>query len=373
MLKFNNISKNREILFKVFQVLPMKNIAIKFLNLMRLYKMSKIKTPENITFFITNRCNAKCKHCFYWKSLNMNIEELSIQDIRKFVSSLQNRVEILLVTGGEPLMRQDIYEIIELFYKINKTKKIHITSNGSMPEKLYFLCKKILKNMNLELSVQISIDGQEDYHNKLRGVNIYSKAIQSLKLLNTLKNKNFVLAASTVLTKFNISEIKYISKEMEKLGIHWGFQMFRDSNSIIGLDKNLILDYNPQMQGVLPEIREIRNLINIYYPKEKKELKDLLQKKIFSISLRVINGEKSPLKCTARITDAVIYPNGDVSLCEITKPFDNLKNYDFDFYRLWVSKKAEKAREKIKNCSCIHPCHMINSMKYDYRIFLDKE
>lgn len=354
-------------MFSVFKHAPFKKETVGILNYINLRKLNKLRTPENIIFFVTNNCNAKCKHCFYWRSLNEK-DILNLIQIKKIVSSLKNRVSTLLITGGEPLLRNDIYDIIKLFYDINHLKKIQLVSNGSMPEKLYKLSNRILNTMDIELSIQISIDGDEKYHNELRGVKIYSKAVESLKLLKRLEKDGLLLSSLTVLTKENLNQIDSVSKKMEELGVNWGFQILRDSNKgIIGLDKDFINNYNPK-ENLSPSIKEIKELVNKYYIKD--DLDNVIKRSIFKISLEVLNNQKPDLKCVGGISDAVIYSSGDVALCEVAKPFDNLKNYNFDFYELWKSKKANLARGKIKNCSCIHPCHIINSMKYDYRCFI---
>lgn len=358
-------------MIEVFGYLPFKKQLVSLANLYNHQRLKKIKTPENLIFFITNKCNARCKHCFYWKELNKKDSELTLSQIKKIVSSLKNRIETLSLTGGEPFLRKDIYEIIELFYKINHLKKVHITSNGSLPEDIFKICKKILENMKIELSVQISIDGDEDFHDKLRGVKIYKKAIESLKLLKTLsKNKNFILTTSTTLTKFNLRYLDFLSKEMKALGVEWGFALLRGPGyGIINLDKDFIMDYNPRDKSMnLPSIEDIEKINKKF--SNKNDLRMILQRNLIKNSIMILKNQKPPLLCRAGIVDGVIYSNGDVSLCEITKPIGNLKDYDFNFYYLWNSEKAKIARKKIKYCSCIHPCHIINSMKYDYRFLL---
>jgi len=65
--------------------------------------------------------------------------------------------------------------------------------------------------------------------------------------------------------------------------------------------------------------------------------------------------------------DGVIYANGDVALCEFTRPFANLKDFDYNFRRLWHSPRAGEARKAIKTCFCAHPCNLISSMRCDWK------
>ena len=57
--------------------------------------------PEYVTFFVTNRCNCKCKHCFFWKELNNLKNELTLDEIKK-ISMSMGKFSVLSLTGGEP-------------------------------------------------------------------------------------------------------------------------------------------------------------------------------------------------------------------------------------------------------------------------------
>ena len=90
-----------------------------------------------------------------------------------------------------------------------------------------------------------------------------------------------------------------------------------------------------------------------------------------SYVMHMLKNKNKILKCYSGKIDGVIYPNGDVSMCELTRPFANLKDYNHDFYKLWNSDKAKKRREQIKNCFCTHTCHILNSMPYNDKVLID--
>ena len=64
-------------------------------------------------FFVTTKCNESCKHCFYHEHLNQK-DEMSLQEIEQMVGKL-GKVQVLLLSGGEPFLRKDLYEVIKLF------------------------------------------------------------------------------------------------------------------------------------------------------------------------------------------------------------------------------------------------------------------
>jgi MoaA/NifB/PqqE/SkfB family radical SAM enzyme len=69
--------------------------------------------PSNVLFNITFRCNLKCKHCDIWK--DKSGKELSTEEIKEIIDKLKNWLEYfrLHFSGGEPLVRKDIFEIIK--------------------------------------------------------------------------------------------------------------------------------------------------------------------------------------------------------------------------------------------------------------------
>ncbi|MFC1497431.1 radical SAM protein [Verrucomicrobiota bacterium] len=367
-----NLTKNRNRLVKIFKVLPCKTFIISLLNSFRNRRLRSLKTPENLIFFVTNRCNARCAHCFLWKCLNKEQEkELTLSGIEFIVRSLKHRLDTLLVSGGEPLLREDLYDLLNLFYAYNHTKKFHIPSNGSLPEKLNLLCEKILNSMDVELSVIISIDGDESYHNKLRGTDIYQKAVRSLKLLRELESshKNFVLTAITTLTTDNVKYLPSIAKAMSDIGVRHGINLCRGSTyGIMDLDAEHIADYDPREKMSIPSTDELIQIWN-EHGHSRHELGQAIQQAMRKFTISILKNKKPPLKCRAGAADGVLYPDGAVSMCEMTKRFANVKDYNCDFHKLWHSEPAETARSWISKCSCIHPCHMINSMKYDYSFF----
>ena len=71
--------------------------------------------PVYFILFVTNQCNAKCPHCFYWENLGKNNTILTLSEIDKFSKTMRPLYHINL-TGGEPFLRDDLSEIISKFY-----------------------------------------------------------------------------------------------------------------------------------------------------------------------------------------------------------------------------------------------------------------
>ena len=123
----------------------------------------KKKLPNYLIFFITSKCNSKCKHCFYWKNL-IEKKDLNLEEINKIYKNLDNLLWIHL-SGGEPFMRNDLSKICSIFIKNNKTKNFAIPTNCLLKEKVIKETEEILKeNPEINLNITLSLDGLEKPH-----------------------------------------------------------------------------------------------------------------------------------------------------------------------------------------------------------------
>lgn len=126
------------------------------------------------TLEITQRCNAKCIYCY--NGFERNTCEPTLDTIKNRILKLKSLgVQYIEITGGEPLLRNDIEEITR-FIKENELKYC-LATNGS----LLLLHQEVALGAE---SVSISMDGDREFHNMIRGCNIYDKVIQSLNFLH---------------------------------------------------------------------------------------------------------------------------------------------------------------------------------------------
>ena len=127
-----------------------ENISLPILSLFELYSKKYLKEfkLDELIFSVTDKCQFRCKSCFYADTMdNSNLKAvkgLSLEEIKKISSSMGN-ISKLLITGGEPFLRDDISEICEIFYKQNKIRHIHMpgrtgygASSGDGAKKIEF-------------------------------------------------------------------------------------------------------------------------------------------------------------------------------------------------------------------------------------------
>jgi len=85
--------------------------------------IKKCASPIYLIFFVTEICNARCKHCFgnFSNEKEKAKEELSLEEINKISKNMDNLL-YLLPTGGEPFLREDLPDIINVFYRNNRLR-----------------------------------------------------------------------------------------------------------------------------------------------------------------------------------------------------------------------------------------------------------
>src|SRR5437773_11728471 len=90
---------------------------------------------NTLIFFVTSHCNATCDTCFYWADLNRP-GDLQWDEIVKLSQSMP-RLTDLWFSGGEPTLRRNLEDIIDLFVRNNGVRHINLPTNGLKPSRIY--------------------------------------------------------------------------------------------------------------------------------------------------------------------------------------------------------------------------------------------
>ena len=89
---------------------------------------------NTIIFFVTSHCNATCDTCFYWDELNQK-GDLSWAEIVRLSENTPPFTD-LWFSGGEPTLRRELPEIIDLFVSKNGVSHINLPTNGLKPDRI---------------------------------------------------------------------------------------------------------------------------------------------------------------------------------------------------------------------------------------------
>ncbi|MDP2926247.1 MAG: radical SAM protein [Nanoarchaeota archaeon] len=316
----------------------------------------KRKLPK-LDLNVTNRCNFKCAHCAFDSGI-IKMPELTLGELKKILSDTKKlRGERFDITGGEPLVRNDIEQIIKIGKNLGY--KIELVTNG------YLLGKKKLKrfkSLGLD-AIAISLDGSNpEIYNKIRNRNdkTFHKVINNIKLS---KKYGFKTKVNTVVFSSNLEDIPNIIKLCLSIGVdEYGIYYFTP----IGRG-------NRSNELAVEPIKWLNFIRTKLKPYENSPVKislelPIIEREYWNKNLGCIaNCEKSHLQ---------ILPNGNTYPCAILasyqKPVANL--HDCSIGDIWKNQELWKKYWKNLNQLfkrlggyCVDFQHAFNMKNYDLK------
>ena len=296
---------------------------------------------------VTSRCNARCEQCGsscgYEKPKN-EISKEKLMETLKEISEHYDASEILLnVTGGEPFLRKDLFEIMD--YAVSLGFRWGITSNGILIDEE--LVKKIVKSKMSTIS--ISIDGLKETHEAFRKVpGAWDKIIKGIKLMLNEPSIECV-QVTTVANKKNINELEELYKVVLDLGVKYWRVVNCDP---IGRAKD--------NDEILLDPKGYRKLFKFIYDK-RKENKIVVD---YGCSHYLgLNMEKEirdqHFFCMTGLYVGSILSNGDIFVCPNVERREELiqGNINTDsFVEVWENKFKEFRHERRTSCDDCLAC-----------------
>ena len=176
-----------------------------------LLQFSKDKRPV-VVWNATRRCNLKCKHCY---SSSQNVHhgyELKTEEGKNLIADLAAfGSPVVLFSGGEPLLRKDLPELIQ--FAVDKGMRAVISTNGTLITKER---ATIFSKIGLSY-VGVSIDGMKATHDRFRGVKgAYDASIRGIK---NCQDAGIKVGVRFTITGENYTEIPAIFDFIEKENI----------------------------------------------------------------------------------------------------------------------------------------------------------
>jgi MoaA/NifB/PqqE/SkfB family radical SAM enzyme len=316
-------------------------------------------TPPFLILFINSICNQKCEHCFYWRNLNRR-DDLTKEEIFSLSRSL-GRIETLNLSGGEPFLRPEFGEICRQFIRHNRVRQIYVPTNGYFADRTIKQITETLKERDLDLFVaEISLDGLGEFHNKFRGSpGAFDKAMATYDALAQLQDTDprLRIHAISTATDINMDEIRrltaFLFERCPRMD-HHNLAMIRGDRK------------NPSLQG--PSLEGYQNLYEyvrrLWAAREKGRYGSMVEPMLQWAKSRTAARREQVVPCRAGILNAVVYSNGDVSVCETHAPLGNLR--EKTFWEIWNSPEAETLRKSIaaRECYCTNEVFLWPSITF---------
>jgi MoaA/NifB/PqqE/SkfB family radical SAM enzyme len=249
------------------------------------------------------------------------------------------------------MMLEGFLELVEEAFK--KNMDVSICSNGFKSEKLL----KKLREENRKIYIQVSLDGPKGIHNRIRGSDTAYDDAMNL-ILNGRRDGHRVEIATTVSSE-NFIYLESICKELAKEKLFCCFVFIRSSDQI---GKEIDFIPNKKNDLSISQMRECYRIWKKYNAPYMGQLDRAIITIDFEEEMSFFQRGRWSYKCAAGVADAVLYPNGEVSVCEMAAPVGNILDHNLDWAEFW-----RHHPQKLKNCACQLCPAIINSIAHSPR------
>jgi MoaA/NifB/PqqE/SkfB family radical SAM enzyme len=324
--------------------------------------MGRPFAPILLNVLITSVCDMRCVHCFFTEELDDKARkklQMTTQNVERISETLGANLGVLIIAGGEPFTRKDLPEIAKAFYTNNKLDAIVLMSNGQIQQRILPDVARILEECpKLNVTVALGIDGLKEDHESIRQKpGSWDIAIDTARKLQAIKKEYPRLDIQTCTCFMNSNQdrifewydfLKYDLKP-DKVNINF----IRPPSA---RPKELIIDksrYDKLSHMISDDSRHAA--IKNNYSGDAGFFKAAIDVYMHELIAKTAMDGRPHLQCWAGSAGAVIYDEGTVSSCEILDGVGNLRDYDWDFSKLWYSPAMEARRDKVSNgCFCTH-------------------
>ena len=370
----------------LFEILP-KAVSYRFAR----RDMKSIVQPITLTFSVTGMCQSNCKTCYVGREFRRNPRrirerDLTLEEIEKFFMSL-GHIYFLKISGGEPFLRDDVAQIVELAMRYLKPKIIHIPTNAFLPRKIERITRAILEVMHegghgVPLTVKPSIDGIGRKHDDIRGLegnfDRLEDTIRRLKIVEK-EHHNFHLELGTVVSKFNVNDLGEIEEWVHGQGV----QSYRNE---IAEQREEFFNIGEE---ITPSDEEYRKLMvdfkrgvhkNLRHKKSLAKMTESMRLAYYDLVVRILKEKRQVLPCYAGISNIHLNYDGEIWPCCVlgyAHPMGNIRDFNYDYGALCDSKKARDVRKYIRDGLCYCPLanqaysNMLMSLSYLARMVIN--
>lgn len=301
--------------------------------------------PYHAQWMLTRKCNFRCRGCNVWRQQDKN--ELSTEQVKKGLSILRDLgVVDLVLSGGNPLLREDIDEILQYASNFFITT---IYDNGSMAVKKM----DALRHADL---VAISIDSLDPKKNDyVRGVKgAWRTAMQAVE---DLHSEGISVGVTPTVSQFNLYEILDFTKYFLAKDIPVWYSLYSyDSTSD---QSNLFKIGKKDDQFTIVDKDAMVKLCDSIIELKKKSRNILMTTKLLkAIKNLYLTGER-PWECRAFQNFFMIDHVGRVAGCHMHDPTTTV----FDLPAIWDTPELKALQEEYSKCKrCTYMCYIFYSV-----------
>ncbi len=302
-----------------------------------------------IQWHLTEKCNLHCTHCY---QTGKKMDEMTLPEIKDTINEISDTLSIWMntyginftpsvnITGGEPFLRKDIFEVLHEFHI--RRFEIYLLTNGTLIDTNR---AKRLSALNVK-GVQVSIEGPEKIHESIRGRNSFGNSLHGVR---NLLDAGLEVTLNVTLSSLNAGYFMDLFRLSSDLGVQkLGFSRLVPSGRGKALVKEML------------RTEAVKNLYEKIFSIDMNGLKIVTGDPVASQSRRkhedIDDGDIALGGCAAGISGLTILPDGTLLPCRrLPLPIGNIKR---DSLReVWASSEVlnalrDRSRYKGKCGSC---------------------
>ena len=292
--------------------------------------------PRSVTFFVTDRCNLRCKMCAnHGENINREsllfhppVRDISLRIVEKTLRLFPTIREVGFVGVGEPLLVNNLFEMISM--AVSKGKICSLITNGVLLEKRI---EEIIKSGLQNISISINSPSHEEY-SELTGMasNVFfqiGKGVKKLVQIKKDKKLNLKISTSSVVDRSSIYRIPEIVRYINSLGV--------DALNLHSIIPN-------------PSFPDTYNLILRHKDKMALERSfSLSEKTTTKTTMPILIREVPRRKCLSFFKIINVDGDGNIGGClRVMPPLKENGNINEGF-QCWTNKYFTKWRKKVLN------------------------
>jgi MoaA/NifB/PqqE/SkfB family radical SAM enzyme len=300
--------------------------------------------PHHVQWMLTYRCNYRCKSCDVWRE-QKSMKELSTEEVKAGLDVLRRMGVIEIVfSGGNPLLREDVGEIIGYASRYFITT---VYDNGSQA------VKKINALRKADF-VAISLDTlNEKKYDYLKGIHgAWKKALNAVQ---TLHNQGITVGVSPTISQLNMHEILDFTEHFTSKGIPVLYCLYQHDS----LEHPLFQIGEKDKELEIVDKESLAEICDALIEKKTEQKGILITKKMLRVLRTLYSNGKRSWECKALQSFFMIDPQGRIAGCHLQEPVATI----FDLPEVWNSQKLDNLRKKYGECrQCSYMCYMFYSL-----------
>lgn len=291
-----------------------------------------VANPTDMCIIVTYRCPMRCQMCNIWQNPTIKEKELTPKELEVLPN-----VKFINITGGEPFVREDLEEIVEVAFR--KSPRVVISTSGWYEDRIIKLAKRFPN-----IGIRISIEGLSRKNDELRGrEGGFDKGLRILLRLREMGVKD--IGFGITVSNHNSEDMLSLYRLAKQLGLEFATAAFHNSYYFHKGDNKIT--NKDEVCGNFEKLIELQ--LKEKHPKS-------WFRAYFNMGLiNYIEGGRRMLPCEAGSANFFVEPYGDVYPCNgleekyWKESMGNIRTTP-DFKQIWESEQAERVRAKVRKC-----------------------